>query len=118
MDISNIEIVVQEKTSSSFWTMVQQAGYAAWTPDRTSEFIWLHPVWYKGERTDVLVTGSGPSKLRQVMNINNNIDSESKLDENKWEKQVMKKQKHKKIIKDLKAALEDVLYCIHPQFRK
>lgn len=74
------------------------------------EFIWFHPVWCKGERTDVPVTGPGPSQLRQVMNVNDDVDSESELDEKKREEQVMKKQEHKKTLKDLRAALEDSLY--------
>ena len=37
---------------------------------------------------------------------------ESKPDEQKWEKQIMKKRKHKKILKNSQVALEDLLYCM------
>ena len=44
------------------------------------------------------------------MSINDEADSESKLDEKKRKEQVKKKQQHKKTLKEARAALEDALY--------
>ncbi|MCJ1262581.1 hypothetical protein MMC22_002451 [Lobaria immixta] len=44
------------------------------------------------------------------MNVNNDVDSESELDEKKRKEQVTKKQEHKKTLKDSRAAMEDSLY--------
>ena len=44
------------------------------------------------------------------MNVNNDVDSESELDENKRKEQITKKKEHKKTLKDSRAAMEDSLY--------
>ena len=46
------------------------------------------------------------------MSVNDDVDSESKPDEQKREEQIMKKQEHKKTLKGSQTALEDLLYCI------
>ena len=110
MDIPDVEIVVQWKAPPSLRALVERAGRAARAPDRMGEFIWLHPVWCKGERTSAPANEPGPSQLRQVMSINDDVDSESEVDEEKRKEQVMKRQENQKTLKDSRAALEDSLY--------
>lgn len=89
---------------------MQYAGYAARVPDHTSEFIWLHPVQIKGEKNSAPITEPSPSQLCQVINIHDDTDLKSEVDEEKQKEQIKKKQENKKTLKDLQAAIEDTLY--------
>lgn len=69
---------------------MQRAGRATCGSGRIGEFIWFYPEWCKGERINVLATVR-PSQLRKVMNINDEVDSETERDEEKREEKVKKK---------------------------
>lgn len=54
----------------------------------------------KEERNNAAIIEFGPSQLRHIMSINDNIDSKSKVDKEKQKKQIMKRQENKKTLKD------------------
>lgn len=64
----------------------------------------------KEERNNAAIIEFGPSQLRHIMSINDNIDSKSKVDKEKQKKQIMKRQENKKTLKDSWAAMRDLLY--------